>query len=324
MKRIILWTIAIGMTFGLPLTAISQTFPDKPIKMVVPFAGGSGIDAVSRTVAQYLAESLKQAVIVENRAGANGVIAAQFVAKSAPDGYTLLITTNTTHSANPSLMKSIPYDPIKDFASVARLGNFFSSILVINPRLPIKSVAELVSYAKANPGKLAYATGNSMGILAGATLARMAGIDILHVPYKSTAPAMTDLLGGQVSMMFTDIVAGLSNVRAGKIRALAVASKETSNLLPDVPPMASTPGLEGFNWVPTWLAVFAPASTSPRTIDMLNREFVRIVTRRDNVERFSVLGFTAFGSTPQELDTFVASELVRWKKLVSDAGIQPE
>jgi len=316
--------IAVACTaLGFALAANSQPFPSKLIKIVTPFSAGSGSDAVARIAAQNLVESLKQPVIVENRPGANGVIAAQFVARSAPDGYTLFITTNTTHSANPSLMKSIPYDPIKDFASVARLGNFFPSMLAINPRLPVTSVADLIAYAKANPGKLTYATGNTTGIIAGATFTRTTGIDILHVPYKSTPPAMVDLISGQVSMMIIDIMTGLSNARAGKLRALAHMGDKPISILPDVPPLANTPGLEGFNLM-AWLGVFAPAGTPLEIIDMLNREFVKIVTRKDIVERFAGLGFDAFGSTPQELSVFVASELVRWVGLVKDAGIQPE
>lgn len=232
------------------------------------------------------------------------------------------MTTNTTHSANPSLMKAIPYDPIRDFAPVARVGNL-PSMLAIDPKLPVRSVAELIAYAKAHPGKLTYASGNSLGIVFGATFARMAGIDILHVPYKSTPPAMTDIIGGQVSMMFMDIMAGLSNVRAGKMRALALTGDEPSTLLPDLQPMARTPGLEEFNVI-AWVGVFAPAGTPPEIIDVHNREFVKIVTRKDIVDRFAGLEFDAFGSTPKELGVFVASELVRWAKMVKDAGIQPE
>lgn len=311
------------MGLGFALAANSQQFPAKLIKIVTPFSGGSGSDAVARVIAQHLGESVKQPVIVENRPGANGVIATQFVVKSAPDGYTLFVTTNTTHSANPSLLKSIPYDPIKDFAPVARLGNFFPSILVTGPKLPVTTVAELIAYAKANPGKLSYATGNTTGIISGATFVHRTGVDILHVPYKSTPPAMTDLLGGQVSMMIIDIMTGMSSVRAGKMRALAHMGEKRIDIMPDVPPLASTPGMEGFN-LNAWLGVFAPAGTPPEIIELLNREFVKIVTRKDIIERFAGLGFDAFGSTPQELGAFVASELARWNKLVKDAGIQPE
>ena len=315
--------VAVCIGLGFALAANSQSYPQKVIKIVLPFAAGSGSDVVTRILAANLTESLKQSVIVENRPGANGVIAAEFVAKSAPDGYTLFIGLSSTHSANPSLMKALPYDPIKDFAPVAQLGTFLSGMLVIDPRLPIQSVVELIAYAKANPGKLTYGTGNSNGQVTIATLARMAGIDILHVPYKSTPPAMADVIGGQVSMMFLDIVIGLNNVRAGKLRVLAVMGEKPLAALPGVPPIARTPGFEGFNVV-VWVGAFAPAGTPLGIIELLNREIVKIVTRKDMVEKFAGVGFDAFGSTPQGLSALVASELVRWAKMVKDAGIQAE
>ena len=318
-KRII--AVCIGLGFA--LTASSQPFPHKLIRIVVPFAPGTGTDTLARIISQNLVESLKQQVIVENRPGANGVIAAESVAKSAPDGYTLLITTNTTHAANPSLLKAIPYDPIKDFAPVTRLGNFSPSMLAISPKLPFKSVAEFIAHAKANPGKLSYATGNSTGIVFGAKFARLAGIDVVHVPYKSTPPAMADVIGGQVSMIVADFTSGVSAVKAGKIRALALLSDKPHNLLPDVQLLARAPGFEALNAF-AWLAVFAPAGTAPEIIDTLNREVVKIVTRKDIVERFAGLGFDAFGSTPQELGAFVASEVKKWAELVKEAGIEPQ
>ena len=318
-KRII--AVCIGLGFA--LTASSQPFPHKLIRIVVPFAPGTGTDTLARIISQNLVESFKQQVIVENRPGANGVIAAESVAKSAPDGYTLLITTNTTHAANPSLLKVIPYDPIKDFAPVTRLGNFSPSMLAISPKLPFKSVAEFIAHAKANPGKLSYATGNSTGIVFGAKFARLAGIDVVHVPYKSTPPAMADVIGGQVSMIVADFTSGVSAVKAGKIRALALLSDKPHNLLPDVQLLARAPGFEALNAF-AWLAVFAPAGTAPEIIDTLNREVVKIVTRKDIVERFAGLGFDAFGSTPQELGAFVASEVKKWAELVKEAGIEPQ
>ena len=318
-KRII--AVCIGLGFA--LTASSQPFPHKLIRIVVPFAPGTGTDTLARIISQNLVESFKQQVIVENRPGANGVIAAESVAKSAPDGYTLLITTNTTHAANPSLLKVIPYDPIKDFAPVTRLGNFSPSMLAISPKLPFKSVAEFIAHAKANPGKLSYATGNSTGIVFGAKFARLAGIDVVHVPYKSTPPAMADVIGGQVSMIVADFTSGVSAVKAGKIRALALLSDKPHNLLPDVQLLARAPGFEALNAF-AWLAVFAPAGTPPEIIDTLNREVVKIVTRKDIVERFAGLGFDAFGSTPQELGAFVASEVKKWAELVKEAGIEPQ
>ena len=319
LKRIV--ALCIGLGFA--LTASSQPFPHKLIRIVVPFAPGTGTDTLARIISQNLVESFKQQVIVENRPGANGVIAAESVAKSAPDGYTLLITTNTTHAANPSLLKAIPYDPIKDFAPVTRLGNFSPSMLAISPKLPFKSVAEFIAHAKANPGKLSYATGNSTGIVFGAKFARLAGIDVVHVPYKSTPPAMADVIGGQVSMIVADFTSGVSAVKAGKIRALALLSDKPHNLLPDVQLLARAPGFEALNAF-AWLAVFAPAGTPPEIIDTLNREVVKIVTRKDIVERFAGLGFDAFGSTPQELGAFVASEVKKWAELVKEAGIEPQ
>ena len=311
-----------GLVFA--LAANAQPFPNKLIKIVVPFTPGTGTDTLARVISQNLVESLKQQVIVESRPGANGIIAAEAVAKAPPDGYTLLITTNTTHAANPSLLKSIPYDPVKDFAPVTRLGNFSSSMLAINPELPFKSVAELIAYAKANPKKLSYATANSTGIVFGAKFARVAGIDVLHVPYKSTPPAMSDVIGGQVSMIVLDFTSGLSSVKAGKLRGLALLSDKSHSLMPELPPLARTPGYEALNAF-AWLAVFAPAGTPPEVVDTLNREIGRVIRRKDIADKlFEGLGFEAFGSTPQELGAFVVSEVKKWAELVKEAGIQPE
>jgi tripartite-type tricarboxylate transporter receptor subunit TctC len=202
-----------------PAVQAADNWPSRPIRLVVPFAAGSGTDAVARITAKELGDALGQNVVVDNRPGANGAIAAELVAQAAPDGYTLFMTTNTTHSANPSLMKKLPYDPIKDFTPVGRMGNL-PFMLVINPKLPVKTVGELIAYAKAHPG-MSYASGNSTGIVSGATFSRLAKLDLLHVPYKSTPPAMTDVIAGQVPMMFVDVAAGIANVKAGKMRALA-------------------------------------------------------------------------------------------------------
>src|SRR5947209_134369 len=214
--------------------ANAQSYPTRPVTIVVPFAAGSGTDLISRLIGQQLSLALNQSVVVENKPGASGVIAATYVARAAPDGYTLLMATNSTHSANPSLFKTLPYDPVKDFAPVARAGSYVF-MLVVNPEIPTKTLPELVAYAKANPGKLTYASGNTTGIVAGETLKSKAGIDVLHVPYKSTPPALNDVLGGRVSMMFIDLAPGLEHVRAGTLRALAVTTKERSALLADLP-----------------------------------------------------------------------------------------
>jgi tripartite-type tricarboxylate transporter receptor subunit TctC len=299
----------------------ADTYPSKAIRLVVPFAAGSGTDAVARLTAQYLGEAVGQPVLVDNRPGANGSIAAEFVAKAAPDGYTLFMTTNTTHSANPSLMKQLRYDPVKDFTPVSRMGNL-PFMLVVDPKLPVKTLPEFIEYCKTHPG-LSYASGNSTGIVAAATFAKMAGLKLLHVPYKSTPPAMTDVIGGQVQMMIVDFAAGISNVRAGKLRALAVTTAQRSAMLPDLPPMASVPELKGFD-ITSWNGVFAPAGTPAPIVDKLNRALVAIVNDKQHAAQFNGFGFEPFGSTPKELGSFVVAELNKWSKLVKDAGIQAE
>jgi tripartite-type tricarboxylate transporter receptor subunit TctC len=232
------------------------------------------------------------------------------------------MTTNTTHSANPSLMKSLPYDPVKDFAPVSRMGNL-PFMLVVNNELPVKNVAELLAWGRANPGKLTYASGNSTGIVCGATLSRMSGVPMLHVPYKSTPPAIADLIGGQVSMMVVDLAAGLATVKAGKMRAIAVTTQERTKLFPELPPLADTPELKGFD-ITSWNGVFAPAGTPKDIVQKLNKVLSEMANGTVFRERVAKLGFDAFGSTPQELGAFTVSELAKWKKLIQAAGIQPE
>lgn len=321
-RRFISIGAAAGLAGAAPWAFAQEGYPKLPIKLVVPFAAGSGTDAVARITGQMLGEALKGSVIVDNRAGANGVIAAELVAKAPPDGYTLFMTTNTTHSANPSLMKSLPYDPVKDFAPVSRMGNL-PFMLVVNNELPVKNVAELLAWGRANPGKLTYASGNSTGIVCGATLSRMSGVPMLHVPYKSTPPAIADLIGGQVSMMVVDLAAGLATVKAGKMRAIAVTTQERTKLFPELPPLADTPELKGFD-ITSWNGVFAPAGTPKDIVLKLNKVLSEMANGTVFRERVAKLGFDAFGSTPQELGAFTVSELAKWKKLIQAAGIQPE
>ncbi|KLN52213.1 Bug family tripartite tricarboxylate transporter substrate binding protein [Variovorax paradoxus] len=321
-RRFISIGAAAGLAGAAPWAFAQEGYPKQPIKLIVPFAAGSGTDAVARITAQMLGEALKAPVIVDNRAGANGVIAAEFVAKAPPDGYTLFMTTNTTHSANPSLMKSLPYDPVKDFAPVSRMGNL-PFMLVVNNDLPVKSVAELLAWGRAHPGKLTYASGNSTGIVSGATLSRMSGVPMLHVPYKSTPPAIADLIGGQVSMMVVDLAAGLATVKAGKMRAIAVTTQERTKLFPELPALADTPELKGFD-ITSWNGVFAPAGTPRDIVLKLNKVLSEMANGTAFRERVAKLGFDAFGSTPEELGAFTVSELAKWKKLIQAAGIQPE
>ena len=307
--------------FAAGIVPARAAFPERPVTLIVPFAAGSGTDTVARIVAEQLAGRLGQGVVVENRAGANGSVAAAFVARSAPDGHTLFMTTNTTHSANPSLMKSLPYDPVADFAPVARLGNL-PFMLVVDPRLPVKSVAELVAHAKANPGKLSYASGNSTGIVAGATFARRAGFEALHVPFRSTPPAITEILAGRISMMFVDITAALTQVQAGAIRALAVTTAERSRLLPDLPAMQEA-GVADFD-ITSWNGVFAPARTAPAIVARPNRELQAIVAEPAVTAKLAGVGFDAFSGSPEELGSFVRAQIDNWARMIRDAGIQPE
>ncbi|QCK85048.1 tripartite tricarboxylate transporter substrate binding protein [Phreatobacter aquaticus] len=313
-------TVLAGLAaLGAGTAPARAAYPERPISMIVPFAAGSGTDTVARIVAEQLGQRLGQGVVVENRAGANGSVAATFVARSAPDGYTLFMTTNTSHSANPSLLKTMTYDPVADFAPIARMGNL-PFMLVIDPKLPANSVAELVAHAKANPGKLTYASGNSTGIVAGATFLKRAGIDVLHVPFRSTPPAITDIIGGRISMMFVDITAALTQVQAGALKALAVTTMERSKLLPTLPSMQEA-GIAGFD-ITSWNGVFAPAKTPTDVVQRLNKELQAIATEPANQKRFADIGFDAFSGTPEELGQFVKDQLVNWAKMIADAGIE--
>ncbi|MBO9357162.1 tripartite tricarboxylate transporter substrate binding protein [Bordetella petrii] len=296
-------------------------YPDKPISLVVPFPAGSGTDAVGRIFAAELGEILGQQVVVENKPGANATIAAHYVARAKPDGYTLFVTTNTSHSAAPFLMKNVPYDPVKDFTPIARGGNL-PFLLVVNPKRPYKSVQELIDYARKNPGRVTYATGNSTGIVAGATLARRAGIDLLHVPYKGTPQALTDLVGGQVDFMFTDLASGLPFVQSGQLRALAVSTAERSTIVPDLPSMREA-GVADFD-LNSWNGYFGPAGLPPEIVAKLNTAINQIVSDPAVRKRLAGLGFDAFSGTPESFASFVAEQRDLWGKLIKDADIQPQ
>jgi tripartite-type tricarboxylate transporter receptor subunit TctC len=299
----------------------AQNYPDKPITIVVPFGAGSGTDAVTRMIAQPLGIALKQTVVIENRTGANGAIAAAYVARAPADGTTLLMSTNSPHSAAPSLNKSISYDPIKDFVPLSRVGSF-TFIVAVHRDVPVTSVAELIAYAKANPGKLSYGSGNTSGIVAGETLKHATGIDVLHVPYRSVPTAMNDALAGRVPMILSDLTPALPHVKAGTLRALAVTRLKRSTLLPDVPSLDEA-GVTGFN-MDSWAALFAPAGTPPAIVKLLNTELRKIIDDPDTKARIGAMGFEAFSSTPDELDAFVKAQLVIWTKMIKDAGIEPE
>jgi len=321
MRALVSSIFAIWLATFSSVVAVAEAYPSRPITIIVPFGAGSGTDIVTRIIAQSLGIALNQNIVVDNRQGANGSIAAAYVAKAPPDGYTLLMSTNSPHSSNPFLLKNIAYDPVKDFAPITRVGSF-TLMLVANPAVPVKTIPDLIAYAKANPGKLSYASGNTSGILAGETLKHWAGIDILQVPYKSVPPALNDVIAGRVSMAFSDLTPGLPHVNSGSLRALGITRLRRSTLLPDLPTFDEA-GLKDFE-VESWAGLFAPADTPAEIVARLNAETRRIVENRQIKAQIGQLGFEVFGSTPEELGEFVKAQLVRTSRMVKDAGIEPE
>ena len=317
MKKWLLVLAAAAAAFSPPLAA--QTYPTRPISLIAVFGAGSTSDTICRVLAEPLGAALKQPVIVEDRPGADGALAATYVARANPDGYTLMLATNSPLSADPFLLKDLSYDAIKDFAPVTRVGSF-TLMLVINPSIPVHSVKELIAYAKANPGKLSYASANTSGIVAAETLKHWAGIEMVHVPYKSPPPALEDIIAGRVSMMFTDLTTGIPHVKAGTLRALAITRIKRTVLFPDLPTMDEV-GVEGFD-LDSWAGIVAPARTPPEIVTQLNGELRKIIDNPDVKGRLKSVGFEAFSSTPEEFGSYIKSQFDRWGKMVADAGIQ--
>nr|MBF0684584.1 tripartite tricarboxylate transporter substrate binding protein [Pseudomonas sp.] len=309
------------LALGLGTSAAMAAYPEKPISLIVPFPAGSGTDAVGRIFAEEISKRLGQPVVVENKPGANATIAASYVANAEPDGYTLFVTTNTSHSAAPWLMKSVSYDPVKDFTPIARGGNL-PFLLVANPDRPYKTVQELVKYAKEHPGKVTYATGNSTGIVAGGTLGVAAGLNILHVPYKGTPQALADLIGGQVDFMFTDFTSGMPFVKSGRLHAMAVSTAKRSELVPELPSMEEA-GIPNFD-INSWNGYFGPAGMPPEIVKTLNTTINEIVNDPDTKARLAALGFDAFSGTPEDFARFVQEQYVLWGDLIKAANIAPE
>ncbi|MDM0016354.1 Bug family tripartite tricarboxylate transporter substrate binding protein [Variovorax saccharolyticus] len=322
MKSFHLGLIAAAVLAVAPLSGLAQSFPEKPITFVVPFAAGTATDQIARALGNAITAETKQPVVIDNKAGASGFIASQQVAKAAADGYTVLITTNTTHAANEHLFKKLPYDPVNDYAPVAALGKG-GQIMVVNPAFPAKTVAEFVALAKKEPGKYSFGSGSSSSRMAGELLQQMAGIQLLHVPYKSNTLAVTDLLGGQIHMMITDTATGLPQVKAGKLRALGVSSAKRSPLAPDVPTIAEA-GVKGYE-MGYWFAAYAPAKTSPAVVKRLNELLVK-AARSDAAKAafYEPTGTEVFTSSPEELAKFQAGESQKWGRIVKAAGIEAE
>jgi tripartite-type tricarboxylate transporter receptor subunit TctC len=297
----------------------APAYPSRPIRLVVPFPPGGATDILARDVAQKLTEAWGQSVVVDNRPGAGGNIGSELVAKAPPDGYTLLMGTVGTHAINASLYAKMPYDHIRDFAPVILVAGV-PNVLVVNPALPVNTVAELIAYAKANPGKLNFASsGNGTSIhLSGELFKVMAGVQMTHVPYKGSAPAVADLISGQVQLMFDNLPPSLPQIKAGKLRALAVTSSTRAPALPDVPTMAEA-GLPGFE-ASSWFGVLAPAGTPPAIVAKLNAEIARWLATPEAKERLSKQGADAAGGSPEDFVKHIAAETTKWAKVVKDSG----
>lgn len=310
------------MVAALPATAQqAANFPSKPITFVVPFSAGSATDLIARALGQAVTQSTGQSVIVENKGGASGMIAAQAAARAPADGYTVLITTNTTHAANEHLYKKLPYDPVKDFVPLTGLGKG-GQVLVVNASAPFNSVQELLEHAKKNPGKLSFGSGSSSSRMAGEMLKQLGGVDILHVPYKSNPLAITDLMGGQIDLMITDVSTGVPQIQAGKLKALGFSTEERSVMLPNVPTIAEA-GVKGYS-MGYWFAAYAPAGTPTDVVNKLTQLLGDAVESKSAEGFYKQSGTSKWHSTSAELAKFQAEEAKKWGEVVKAAGIQPE
>ena len=302
-------------------TLAQSSYPNKPIRMIVSVGAGGATDTLARRLAEKLTKSLGTPVYVENQPGGSGVIAAQAVARAAADGYTLLIGTNTTHAGNASFLKNLPYDPVNDFEPISRLG-IAALVLGVNNAVPAGNVAEFVAYARANPGKLAFGSGTGSARLASEMLKAKAGIDMLSVPYKSNAPALTDLRGGQIQVLMGDIALMLPHIRSGAVKGLAVSSASRSASMPELPTLQEA-GVPGYELV-GFIAAFAPAKTPEPIVRKLNEEMGRILRDREFVDGLTAMGMDAAPTSPGQLREWVISETRKWGDLARAAGIVPE
>ncbi len=303
------------------LSAVAQTYPSKPVRIVVPSTPGDGADLLARYVGQKLGEILGQPFVVDNRAGAGGIIASELVARATPDGYTLIVANAGSHAINAALVPKLGYDPVKDFYPVS-LFMTSPNILVVNTALPVKTVQEFIAYAKARPGKLNFASGGngssghlSMEYFKGAT-----GTELEHVPYKGASPALADVIAGQVPVMFVNLPPAMPHVKSGKLRALAVTTLARSPAVPDIPTVAES-GVAGFETV-AWFGMLAPAGTPREIIMKLNVEINKIAQTQEWKDRILALGGVAVGGTPEVFAQRISADIAKWKKVVSEAGVK--
>lgn len=311
-------SVTLLLTFN-PQDVHAQAYPSKPIRFVVPYPAGGPLDTIARLLGAKVGESVKQPVVVDNKPGAGGNIGADIVAKSAPDGYTILMGAVATHAINPTLYKAIPYDPIKDFAPVTQVAST-PNVLVVHPSVPTTSVREFIAHAKANPGKLNFGSGStgSAGHLAGELFKSMAGVDMAHIPYKGAAPAMQDLVAGQIQLMFDNLASALTQVRAGKVKALAVTTAKRTPFAPEIPTVAES-GLPGFD-ISTWFGVFAPAGTPREALDRLHAEFAKALAAPDVREKMVNMGAEPVGNRPEEFAAFVRAEAEKYAGVIKASG----
>jgi tripartite-type tricarboxylate transporter receptor subunit TctC len=302
-------------------SAHSQSYPTKSIRLVVPWPPSGTVDILARPLAQRLSESMGQSVIIDNRPGANSIVGSEIVARSAPDGYTLLIDNVTGHAANATLYRKLPFNSIRDFSPVILMGATPNAI-VVHPTTPAQSLKEVVALAKSQPGKLAYASfgTGSAAHLAGELFKSVAGIDLVHVPYKGGAPALADVMGGRVYMMFASLPSALGHLQGNRLRAIAVAGSKRARILPTVP-TTSESGVTGLD-ATTWYGVLFPASTPAEIVSRMNHEINKIIKDPQMAQQFQSLGYELAGSTPQELGTHLRDETVKWGKVVKQSGAQ--
>ena len=321
MKRAIFTVVAAAALAlaGAP-HARAQAYPDRPVKLIVPYPAGGAADILARVIGQKLTERLHEAVVVENRPGAGTAIGAKLVAKSPPDGYTILMGTVSSHAINPALTKDVGYDPVTDFAPITLVASL-PFILDVNPSVPAHSVRELIALAKAQPGKLTFASaGNgTSNQLAGELFKSMAGVDIVHVPYRGSAPALQDVIAGHVTMMFDLTITSLPQIKAKQVRALAITTLKRSQLAPNLPTVAES-GLPGYA-VDAWFGLFAPAKTPEAVVARLNQETAAVLALPDVKERLASQGAEPLTSTPAEFARYVKSELAKWTKVVHQSHI---
>lgn len=302
--------------------ALAQGYPDKPIKAVVPFAAGSATDQIGRAFAQKMQETLGQPIVIDNKPGVNGMLGADAVAKAAPDGYTILIGTNSTNAALKSLMKQLPYDQDKAFAPVAYMGSV-PLIVAVHPDVPAKTLKEFVDLAKAKPGAINFASASTSQLVSTEMLAGMAGIKLTNVPYKSGPAAMTDLIGGVVQMFSADFAVMLPQVKAGKVRGLAVTSTKRSPAVPELPTVNEALGIKDYELI-AYFAVFAPAGTPPDVIAKLNKAVNAAANSKEVQDKFAGIGFAVEPGTPEDLAKRSVAETAKWAKAIRDAKIEPQ